>query len=57
MNESYVKTGSVGCKHNETQATYGRCEKLSDADCGVGCGCNSTEDAKKRCKFFEANVI
>jgi hypothetical protein len=52
MDSQYVKTGEVLCHHNTTKATYGHCNELSDADCGVGCGASSTEDAIKRCKFF-----
>jgi hypothetical protein len=48
----YGKSGDVHCIFNFSKHTYGHCSKLSDPDCGVGCGCNSDDDAKKRCSHF-----
>jgi hypothetical protein len=53
MNVQYAKTGEVDCKYNTSKATYGHCNKLSDPDCGVGCGASSTQDAMKRCSHFD----
>lgn len=54
--EQYVKSGKVMCEYNASKATYGHCKELSDPDCGVGCGCSSTSDAKQRCRFFKEVV-
>lgn len=62
MNESqfrvkYSKTGEVNCVHNSTKKTFGHCKELSELDCAVGCGSSSTDDARKRCKFFKEDNI
>lgn len=54
VNDQYAKSGEVNCVHNKSKATYGHCNKLSDPDCGVGCGASSTADAMKRCNHFES---
>jgi hypothetical protein len=52
VNDVCYKVGKVQCIYNASKYTYGHCLKLSDPDCGVGCGCNSNDDATKRCNHF-----